>query len=275
MGTHPIFESDFDCLTELDYTHEKMPSKIQEAEIEADDQDMMDCCPPEMPERKEYLWSCDLEGEKAQFKFEGGDSETETITFKSAALGESATGKHVVKVSAVGANSEKVTAILCVLSDQNCWVRLGDLAIEPPLLLSLAEGKGPVNICANHLLEEDPEMDEEDDEAESEEMAEVEAAPEPKKAAKQEAKKPEEKKRKAEDTEKESPANKKAKNDKKDKKNRNYETIEDVKKAIIANPGGKPKKEEKFGNWVKNTMKCTNEDWIKDLWTWHKTENKL
>ena len=44
---------------------------------------------------------------------------------------------------------------------------------------------------------------------------------------------------------------------------RNYETIEDVKKAIIANPGGKPKKEEKFGNWVKNTMKCTNEDWIK------------
>ena len=38
-----------------------MPSKIQEAEIEADE-DMMDMCPPEMPERKEYLWSCDLEG---------------------------------------------------------------------------------------------------------------------------------------------------------------------------------------------------------------------
>ena len=43
----------------------------------------------------------------------------------------------------------------------------------------------------------------------------------------------------------------------------------------MANPGGKPKKEEKFGNWVKNTMKCSNEEWIKDLWTWHKTENKL
>ena len=108
------------------------------------------------------------------------------LTFKSAALGEGASGKHVVKVSAVGANSEKVTAILCVLSDQvcyfqnfrkvfylqkNCWVRLGDLAVEPPLLLSLAEGSGPVNICANHLLEEDPEMDdEEDEEADSEEM---------------------------------------------------------------------------------------------------------
>ena len=59
-----------------------------------------------------------LSGEKAQFKFEGGDSETETITFKSAALGEGASGKHVVKVSAVGANSEKVTSILCVLNDQ-------------------------------------------------------------------------------------------------------------------------------------------------------------
>ena len=37
-----------------------MPSKIQEAEIEADE-DMMEI-PPELPERKEYLWSCDLEG---------------------------------------------------------------------------------------------------------------------------------------------------------------------------------------------------------------------
>jgi len=278
MGTHPIFESDFDCLTERKQ-NTKMPSKIQEVDAFDGDEEMMPEMMPEMPERKEYLWSCDLEGENAQFKFEGGDSETEMLTFKSAALGEGASGKHVVKVSAVGANSEKVTAILCVLSDQNCWVRLGDLAVEPPLLLSLAEGSGPVNICANHLLEEDPEMDdEEDEEADSEEMvvpevieAEVTAKKQP---AKAEPKK-EEKKRKAEDTEKESPANKKAKAEKKDKKTRNYETIEDVKKAIIANPGGKPKKEEKFGNWVKNTMKCTNEDWIKDLWTWHKEEHKL
>jgi len=276
MGTHPIFESDFDCLTDGKFDPESMPSKVQEAEIDDGVEDMMPMGYPDMPERKEYLWSCDLEGEKAQFKFEGGDSETETITFKSAALGEGASGKHVVKVSAVGANSEKVTSILCVLNDQNCWLRLPELSIEPPLLLSLAEGKGPVNICANHLLEEDPEMDDEDDEeADSEEMADIQAAsPQKKSPAKPEPKKVEEKKRKAEDSEKETPA-KKAKADKKDKKNRNYETIEDVKKAIIANPGGKPKKEEKFGNWVKNTMKCTNEDWIKDLWTWHKTENSL
>merc|ERR1712127_552025 len=114
MGTHPIFESDFDCLTERkQYT--KMPSKIQEVDAFDGDEEMMPEMMPEMPERKEYLWSCDLEGENAQFKFEGGDSETEMLTFKSA-------------------------AILCVLSDQTCWVRLGDLAVEPPLLLSLAEG---------------------------------------------------------------------------------------------------------------------------------------
>ena len=119
-----------------------------------------------------------------------------------------------------------------------------------------------------------------------EEEEEEEAQPAPKK------KKPEEqKKRKAEEDAKESPV-KKAKPEKKDKKGKrhhlqefyglwhfclvkSYESIEDVKKAILANPGGKPKKEEKFGNWVKNTMKCSNEEWIKDLWTWHKTENKL
>jgi len=261
-----------------------MPSKIpQEAEIDSDDgEEMMPMSAgyPGMPERKEYLWSCDLKGEKNTFKFEGGDSQVENIIFKSAALGSGASGKHVVEVSAVDANSEKVTAILCILNDQNCWIKLPDLSIEPPLLLTLTEGKGPVNICANHVLEEDGDDDEDDDEEieEDEEMAEVEAEEEEEEEEAQPApkkKKPEEqKKRKAEEDAKESPV-KKAKPEKKDKKVKSYESIEDVKKAILANPGGKPKKEEKFGNWVKNTMKCSNEEWIKDLWTWHKTENKL
>merc|ERR1712131_499292 len=160
-----------------------------------------------------------------------------------------------------------------VLNDQNCWIKLPDLSIEPPLLLTLTEGKGPVNICANHVLDDDEEIEEDEEmaEVEAEEEEEEEAQPAPKKSPK----KPEEqKKRKAEDDAKESPV-KKAKPEKKDKKVKSYESIEDVKKAILANPGGKPKKEEKFGNWVKNTMKCSNEEWIKDLWTWHKTENKL
>merc|ERR1719320_1927996 len=209
----------------------------------------------------------------------GGDSQVENIIFKSAALGSGASGKHVVEVSAVDASSEKVTAILCILNDQNCWIKLPDLSIEPPLLLTLTEGKGPVNICANHVLEEDGDDEDDDEEIEEdEEMAEVEAEEEEEEEEAQPApkkKKPEEqKKRKAEEDAKESPV-KKAKPEKKDKKVKSYESIEDVKKAILANPGGKPKKEDKFGNWVKNTMKCSNEEWIKDLWTWHKTENKL
>lgn len=267
-----------------------MPSKIpQEAEIDSDDGEEM-MMPmggqgyPGIPERKEYLWSCNLKGEKDTYKFEGGDSECENIIFKSAALGSGASGKHTVEVSAVDANSEKVTAILCILNDERCWISLPELSIEPPLLLTLTEGKGPVNICANHILEEDPDEEDEDEEEgaeEDQEMAAVEpesddrdaeeevVSPAPKK------KKPDDmKKRKADEDAKESPV-KKAKPDKKDKKVKSYDTIDDVKKAILANPGGKPKKEEKFGNWVKNTMKCSNEEWIKQLWTWHKTENKL
>jgi len=99
------------------------------------------------------------------------------------------------------------------------------------------------------------------------------------------------KKRKADEDVKESPA-KKPKPEKKEKKskfyiykrlnyrnynsdNRNYESVDDVKKAIVANPGGKPKVKPKFSNWVKNTMKCQNEEWIEQLWDWHKAENKL
>ena len=38
--------------------------------------------------------------------------------------------------------------------------------MEPPILLKLAEGEGPVNICANHIVteEDDMDMDDEDDE---------------------------------------------------------------------------------------------------------------
>ena len=55
-------------------------------------------------------------------------------------------------------------------------MRLPDLSIEPPLLLTLTEGDGPVNICANHLLEEDRDEDEDEEIDSDEEMeADVEA----------------------------------------------------------------------------------------------------
>jgi len=258
---------------------------MDESEFDMDDSAMMDGPPP--PERKEYLWATNLEG-SAPFKFEGGDNEDEQVIFKSCALGAGAKGKHVIELSAVDANSEKCTVILGVLSDANPYLRLPDISVEPPLLLKLTEGSGPVNVAANHFVSE--EADDEDDESDmdEEEMeAEVEAAEEskeetveepvkvpepvktsPKKAA---AKKPAETKpatkRKAEVVEEAD--NKKAK-----KAPKEFDSIEELKKAIQANPGGKPKKEEKFKNWLKNTMKCHKQEWYSECFTWWQAQAK-
>merc|ERR1712142_180417 len=76
-------------------------------------------------------------------------------------------------------------------------------------------------------------------------------------------------KRKADDSPEKAAEAKKAKGEKPKKAPKTYATIDDLKKAILANPGGKPKKEEKFKNWVKNTMKCSKDEWFADLWSWH------
>jgi len=269
----------------------KMPSKVP-AEIDMDDSDIEIPEEAMMPQQKSYLWATDLEGANAQMKFEGGDVEDEMLVFKSAALSVGAKGKHVVQLSAVDAKSEKVTAVLAVLSDANPFVRLPEISVEPPILLKLAEGEGPVNICANHIITEDDDLDMDDDDdeemeaddREEEEDIEEEQEPvkeeapvvakkeEPKKAA---SPKKEVTKRKAESPEKPVDAKKPKNDNKKEKKApKTYDSIEDLKKAILANPGGKPKKQEKFNNWVKNTMKCQKEEWFGDLWTWHQEQIK-
>lgn len=215
-------------------------------------------------------------------KFEGGDAEDETLVFKSAALGAGASGKHVVQLSAVDVKSEKVTVTLAVLNDQNCYLRLPSISVEPPILLKLTEGTGPVNICANHIVtedwdeEDDEMMSEDDDEEMTEEMDEKEETLDEETPAKVEIKaEPTGVKRKAEDSPQKPADSKKVKPDKPKKAPKTYDTIDELKKAIIANPGGKPKKEDKFKNWVKNTMKCTKDDWFPDLWTWHQEQIKL
>lgn len=44
--------------------------------------------------------------------------------------------------------------------------------------------------------------------------------------------------------------------------------------AVKKYPGGKPKKEDKFGNWVKSAFKA-NEEWVPQLWKAHKKEQGL
>jgi len=230
----------------------------------------------EMPQPKQYLWAADLKGKDYQMKFEGGDSEDEQLIFKSAALGAGAKGKHVVELSAVDVKSEKVTVVLCVLTDDKCYVRLPEISVEPPILLKLTEGEGPVNICANHIVTEDSEWDEEESADEEMEEETEEAAVDDRKEEKVEEIVKEEKvkkeatgKRKADDSPEKAAEAKKAKGEKPKKAPKTYATIDDLKKAILANPGGKPKKEEKFKNWVKNTMKCSKDEWFADLWSWH------
>lgn len=259
----------------------RMPSKVPaDIELDEDAEIEMPEGPEMMPQRKEYLWGTDLKGKNAQIKFEGGDAEDETLIFKSAALGAGAKGDHVVELSAVDVKSEKVTVTLCILNQTNRWIRLPSISVEPPILLKLTEGEGPVNICANHCVSEewddeddDEDMEEEDspqdDRVEEEEETKEEVKEEsPKKEVKKEANK-----RKAEESP-EKPTEKKAKGERPKKTPRVYENVEDLKKAILANPGGKPKKEDKFKNWVKNTMKCTKEEWYPEVWEWHQTQFK-
>jgi len=249
-----------------------------------DDEDLEMGEPP-MPVQKQFLWGTDLKGEGSQMKFEGGDAEDETLVFRSAALGAGAKGKHVVELSAVDVKSEKVTVTLCVLSDQNCYIRLPEIAVEPPILLKLAEGEGPVNICANHIITEEEDFDEDDedemDEEADEEMQEVDDREEEEEVKDKEEIKEEEAKvetvsgkRKAEDSPQKTADAKKPKADKPKKAPKTYDSIDDLKKAILANPGGKPKKEDKFKNWVKNTMKCAKDEWFTDLWAWHQEQTK-
>uniref|UniRef100_H2ZNA0 Nucleoplasmin core domain-containing protein n=1 Tax=Ciona savignyi TaxID=51511 RepID=H2ZNA0_CIOSA len=51
-----------------------------------------------------------------------------------------------------------------------------------------------------------------------------------------------------------------------------YETVDEVKAAIKKYPGGKPRKEDKFGNWVKSAFKVKNDEWITELWKAHKKD---
>nr|XP_039260037.1 nucleophosmin-like isoform X1 [Styela clava] len=51
-----------------------------------------------------------------------------------------------------------------------------------------------------------------------------------------------------------------------------FTSVDEVKAAIKKCPGGKPRKQDKFLNWLGNQYKVTDESWKNDLWVWHKKE---
>jgi len=54
-----------------------------------------------------------------------------------------------------------------------------------------------------------------------------------------------------------------------------YATLDEVAAAVKKYPGGKPRKEDKFGNWVKSAFKVQNDEWIPQLWKMHKKDAGL
>merc|ERR1712136_275375 len=54
-----------------------------------------------------------------------------------------------------------------------------------------------------------------------------------------------------------------------------YTTLDEVAAAVKKYPGGKPRKEDKFGNWVKSAFKVHNDEWIPQLWKMHKKDAGL
>lgn len=73
------------------------------------------------------------------------------------------------------------------------------------------------------------------------------------------------------------PKNKKEKENKTPKKTpaKVYTSLDEVAAAVKKYPGGKPRKEDKFGNWLKSAFRVQNEEWIPQLWKMHKKEQGL
>merc|ERR1712173_312888 len=45
-----------------------------------------------------------------------------------------------------------------------------------------------------------------------------------------------------------------------------FETVDELVAAVQAHKGGRPKKKEKFENWIKHTFKVDNKKWASEAW---------
>lgn len=115
--------------------------------------------------------------------------------------------------------------------------------------------------------------------AKAEKKAEVaakkQASPEKAKQKKPEQKTPKTPKNETPKTPKNEAAQKTPKSEKKTPAKPKFNSVEDVKAAIKKFPGGKPRKQDKFTNWLENQFKVDQDSWKTDLWMWHKKEQGL
>jgi len=62
------------------------------------------------------------------------------------------------------------------------------------------------------------------------------------------------------------PAKKEKKEKKVKKEHRKFANFEELLAAVKGYKGGLPRKQAKFENWVKNTMKVDDKEWAKKAW---------
>lgn len=251
------------------------------------------------PQTEEHVFIATLTKDEKIFKFEGCDDAESSLILRRATLGAECAdeSRHVVEVITLDHQDNRCSGTLCSLKlNGACSVSLDGISVAPPTAFKLVKGDGPITICGNLMKEVDPALlpdmdgDSEEEEVDSEEEvsdedepinsqdveakiseirqngkrsasgdddtdSEVEEPTPAKKPKKQAAKKPEKVEAKVEST----------KASKKEPKK--FANVEELIAAIQSHKGGRPKKKEKFENWIKHTFKVDNKKWISDAWT--------
>merc|ERR1712189_108260 len=102
-------------------------------------------------------------------KFDGIDDADCKLLLKLATLTADCEdeSRHVVQIVTLNHEDQQVTGTLCSLNlEHNCSVSLDGFSVAPPLALKLVQGKGPISICGNLMIEvemEEIESDESDE----------------------------------------------------------------------------------------------------------------
>jgi hypothetical protein len=249
------------------------------------------------PQTEEHVFFATLSKENRIFKFEGCDDAESSLILRRATLDADCTdeSRHVIQVITLDHQDNRVTGTLCSLKlNGGCTVSLDGVSVAPPTAFKLLKGDGPISICGNLMKEVDPELmpdmdgdseeESEDNEADIEEV-ESEESEEEISAEDVSAKVAELKRKSSGDAEvsvakKTKPAPKSPEkvvaakiesvdntiNKKTGLKHKVYKDVDELVKAVLAHKGGRPKKQEKFENWIKHTFKVDDKKMASAAW---------
>ncbi|XP_018106139.1 nucleophosmin (nucleolar phosphoprotein B23, numatrin) L homeolog isoform X1 [Xenopus laevis] len=126
----------------------------------------MDTIAPLRPQN--FLFGCELKGDKKEYSFKVEDDENEhQLSLRTVSLGASAKDElHVVEAEGINYEGKTIKIALASLKPSvQPTVSLGGFEITPPVILRLKSGSGPVYVSGQHLvaLEDLESSDDEDD----------------------------------------------------------------------------------------------------------------